>query len=491
MALIDNASAPAAESVGTGTETETGIGTARTTARTAADVSASPAAPTVAATAPTPRRRTRAAFTGIVAGNFMVLLDASILNVALPDVRADLHASAAALPWTVDAYTVVFAGLMLASGAVADRWGARRVYQSALALFGLISVFCAVAPNSGVLISGRALLGAAAAGMVPASLALLAGLYPDMKERAKAIGAWAGLSCIGLAVGPVLGGALVGLGGWRLVFLVNPPIALASWFLARGLSAQRPAQPRQFDLAGLVLFTIGLSALTYGLVDAGTEGWSRPAPAVALVVAALAFAAVAVVERRVAAPVLPPDLLRLGRIRANLVAAVAANYVFYGLLYTLTLWLENVRGLSPISTGLAFLPLMLPMCVLPFYTSRLAHRFGARPLILLALVADIAVGGVLATVGPHTSLAVVIGAQSLLAIGTTLAIPSITADMAVATPQRFAATGQGALNAARQAGSALGVAVLGTLAGVHSAGIALAVGALAALLLTALTRRSA
>ncbi|GAA1977125.1 MFS transporter [Catenulispora subtropica] len=437
------------------------------------------------------RRRTRAAFTGIVAGNFMVLLDASILNVALPDVRTDLHASAAALPWTVDAYTVVFAGLMLASGAVADRWGARRVYQTALALFGLISVFCASAPNAGVLIGGRALLGGAAAGMVPASLALLAGLYPDMKERAKAIGAWAGLSCIGLAVGPVLGGALVAAGGWRLVFLVNPPIALASWFLARGLSAHRPEKPRQFDLAGLALFTVGLSTLTYGLVDAGTEGWSRPAPAVALAAAAVAFGAVAVVERRVAAPVLPPDLLRLGRIRANLVAAVAANYVFYGLLYTLTLWLENVRGLSPITTGVAFLPLMLPMCVLPFFTSRLAHRFGARPLILLALVADIAVGAVLATVGPHTSLAVVIGAQLLLAVGTTLAIPSITADMAVATPQRFAATGQGALNAARQAGSALGVAVLGTLAGVHAAGIALAVGALAALALTGMTRRSA
>ncbi|MFL6114091.1 MAG: MFS transporter [Catenulispora sp.] len=448
-----------------------------------------------AATAPakedSARRRTRAAFAGIVAGNFMVLLDASILNVALPDVRTDLHASAAALPWTVDAYTVVFAGLMLASGAVADRWGARRVYQSALASFGLISVLCALAPNAGFLIGGRALLGAAAAGMVPASLALLAGLYPDMKERAKAIGAWAGLSCVGLAVGPVLGGALVALGGWRLVFVVNPPIALVTWFLARGLSAQRPSRPRRFDPAGLVLFTVGLSALTYGLVDAGTDGWSRPAPLMALAAAAAAFGAVAVVERRVAAPVLPPDLLRLGRIRANLVAAVAANYVFYGLLYTLTLWLENVRNLSPVATGVAFLPLMVPMCFLPFWTSRLAHRFGARPLIMLALVADIAVGAVLAAVGPHTSLAVVIGAQLLLAIGTTLAIPSITADMAVATPQRLAATGQGALNAARQTGSALGVAVLGTLAGVHAAGIALALGALAALALTALTRRSA
>ncbi|ACU76860.1 major facilitator superfamily MFS_1 [Catenulispora acidiphila DSM 44928] len=453
---------------------------------------------TAGSTPPTPGKpqrsaafRTRAAFAGIVAGNFMVLLDATILNVALPDMKAHLHASAAALPWTVDAYTVVFAGLMLASGAVADRFGARRVYQSAVALFGLLSLLCALAPNVGGLIAGRALLGAAAAGMVPASLSLLAGLYPDAKDRMKAVGAWAALSGIGLAVGPVLGGALVAAGGWRLVFVVNPPLALVSWFLVRGLSSQASGHRKKFDIPGLVLFTVALCALTYGLVDAGTEGWSTPSALVALAVAVLAAVAVAFVERRAETPVLPPELLRLGRVRTNLVTAVAANYIFYGLLYSVTLWFEETRHMSAAMTGVAFLPMMVPLCFLPFFTSRLAHRFGARPMVMVAMVVNVGVGAVLFTVGAHTSLAVVTVAQVLMAIATTLTIPSITADMAVATPRPLAATGQGALNAARQTGSALGVAILGTMSGMHAAGIAMAAGALLTLVLAGLTRRSA
>jgi DHA2 family methylenomycin A resistance protein-like MFS transporter len=323
---------------------------------------------------------------------------------------------------------------------------------------------------------------------VPASLALLAGLYPDPKARSKAIGAWAGLSCLGLAAGPVLGGALVGVGGWRLVFLVNPPIALAAWVVARRLSGHRNADRKAFDFPGLALSTIGLGALAYGLVAAGTTDWTRLAPGLALALAAAVFGALAVVERRAAAPVLPPALLGLGRIRANLIAAVAANFVFYGLLFALTQWLQTERGLSPVLTGVAFLPMMLPMCFLPFLTGRLVHRFGARPLVLLALTLDIAVGGLLALVGPHSPLALVIGAQLVLAVGTTLAIPSITADMAVATPQQYAATGQGALNAARQAGSTLGVALLGTQTTVHSTGVVTGLGAAVALGMVALTR---
>lgn len=432
----------------------------------------------------------RTAFVGLTVGNFLVLLDASILNVALPDVRLRLHASAAALPWTVDAYTVVFAGLMLASGAVADRWGARRVYRTALAAFAFFSVLCASAPNAGTLIGARALLGGAAAGLVPASIALLAGLYADPRARSKAIGAWAGLCCLGLVAGPVLGGALVALGGWRLVFLVNPPIALAAWGVARGLDGSAAAhRERGFDGAGLVLSTAGLGALTYGLVAAGTSGWTRAEPLASLGIAAVCFLALALAERRAAEPVLPPELLRLGRVRGDLIAAVAANFVFYGLLFSLTLWLENERGLSPVMTGVAFLPMMLPMCVLPLLTGRLVHRFGARPLILVSLAADIAVGGILALVGPHSPLAVVIAAQVVMAVGTTLAIPGITADMAVATPRRFAATGQGALNAARQAGSALGVALLGTLGTVHATGLVMGAGAAVALVLVAVATR--
>ncbi|MBT2405526.1 MULTISPECIES: MFS transporter [unclassified Streptomyces] len=429
-------------------------------------------------------------FIGIAVGNFLVLLDASILNVALPDLRDDLHAPASALPWTVDAYTVVFAGLMLAAGSIADRWGPRRVYRVALVSFGVISLLCAAAGSAGPLIAGRALLGVAAAGLVPASLALLAGLYPDPAKRSRAVGAWAAISALGLVSGPVLGGVLVAAGGWQLVFLVNPPIALITFVLARKLSADKPTAHRPVDYPGLLLSIIGLGALTFGLVDGGTDGWAHPVPVAAIVIAVLAFGALAYVERRAPDPALPPALLSLSRVRADLVAGSAASFAFYGLLFAMTQWMVEQRGMSPLETGLAFLPMTLPLAVLPFFTGRLVAKIGTRPLILFGLAGGALSGAILSFSGTDTPLALLIAAQLALALCATTAIPASTADMATAAPQRLAATAQGALNAARQAGSALGVAVLGTLASMHQIGLAVVVLGLGSLLVVGLLGRA-
>jgi DHA2 family methylenomycin A resistance protein-like MFS transporter len=178
-------------------------------------------------------------FAGIVAGNFLVLMDASILNVAIPDIRTDLNAPAASLPWVVDAYTVVSAGLLLAAGSIADRLGPRRVYRLALMGFAVIGALCALAPSIGWLVTGRALLGVAAAGLIPTSLALLAAMYPDQARRSRAIGLWAALVSIGLVVGPLIGAALLAVGDWPLIFLVNTPIALAAYLAARSLPSTR------------------------------------------------------------------------------------------------------------------------------------------------------------------------------------------------------------------------------------------------------------
>jgi MFS transporter, DHA2 family, methylenomycin A resistance protein len=262
----------------------------------------------------------------------------------------------------VDAYTVVFAGLLMASGSLADRWGARRVYRCALLAFAVISALCAAAPDIGALIAGRALLGVAAAGLVPASLALLAALYPDRARRSRAIGAWAAMSSVGLVAGPVLGGALVSLGGWRLVLLVNPPIALAALAGTRMLAPLQPGQRRPLDLAGLVLSVLALACLTFGLIDGGTAGWARPAPEAAIAAALAAVGLLAIAERRAAAPVLPPSLLRLGRVSSDLITGAVASLVFYGILFAVNLWLQAERGLTPLQTGLFFLPMTLPMC---------------------------------------------------------------------------------------------------------------------------------
>ena len=431
----------------------------------------------------------RARFLGIVVGNFMVLLDVSILNVALPDMRHDLHASAAALPWAVDAYTVVFAGLLMASGALADRWGPRRVYRASLTGFAVISALCAAAPNVGALIAGRALLGVAAAGLVPSSLALLAALYPDPARRSRAVGAWAAVSSAGLVAGPVLGGALVAAGGWRLVLLVNPPIALAALAGTRALSAHRPASNPPIDALGLGLSVIGLGSLVFGLIDGGTSGWSRPAPLAAVAVAVAAIGLLTVSERRSSSPILPPSLLKRGRVSADLVAGGVASLVFYGVLFALTLWLQTERALTPLQTGLFFLPMTLPMCIMPLYAGRFVVRFGARPVILAGLGADVLSGILMAFAGRHASLGWIVAAEVALVLGSTLAIPGATADMSTAAPKHLAATGQGTLNAARQAGAALGVAILGTMASLRAGGLVLAGGALLAVIVVAITHR--
>ncbi|MYT32525.1 MULTISPECIES: MFS transporter [unclassified Streptomyces] len=444
-------------------------------------------APAAGATSPAPAR-SRLAFAGIAAGNLLVLLDTTILNVALPDLRRSLHPAAAALPWAVDAYTVVFAGLLLAAGVFADRWGARRMYTWSLAGFAVLSVLCAAAPAAGPLIAGRALLGAAGAGLVPASLALLIALYPDPARRTRAIGAWAALSGLGAAAGPVLGGALVELGGWRLVFLVNPPIALAALLLARRLPAP-PARatggtPRALDRAGLLLSTGALGALTFGLVEAGIEGWSAPSAWAPVAAAVLALAALAAVERRAAAPVLAPALLALPRVRAALLAAAVSCFAYFGGMYLLALWLQRTYALAPLDAGLASLPLTFPVCVMPFFTGRLVARHGARPVLLAGMTATALAGALLLLAGGRPPLPLLLAAELALAAAGTLSIPGAAAAVAVAAPPELTATAQGALNGIRQAGAALGVAVLGTLGGLpHAGGVLLVAGLAAAALI--------
>ncbi|MFF4574366.1 MFS transporter [Streptomyces sp. NPDC001410] len=448
--------------------------------------------PEVAAPAPEPSAApSKLTFAGIATGNLLVLLDTSILNVAVPDVQKSLRPAAAALPWAVDAYTVVFAGLLLAGGVIADRWGARRVYASALGLFAVVSVACALAPDVGSLIAGRALLGAAGAGLVPASLALLIHLNPDPARRTRAIGSWAALSGLGAAAGPVLGGALVELGGWRLVFLVNPPIALAALLLAGRLPVPPVRATRALDRPGLALSTAGLGLLTFGLVEAGIEGWGAPLALVPVAAALVCFAAVAVVERRVASPVLPPALLALPKVRAAMVAAAVSCFAYFGGMYMFAVWLQHTYDLTPLKAGLASLPIAFPVCVMPFFTGRLVARYGPRPVLLTGMSASVVAGVLLAFCGGHhPSLPLIVAAELALAATGTLSIPGAAAAMAVSAPPEYSATSQGALNGIRQAGSALGVAVLGTLGALTTSGyVLIGIGLSAVLLVAGATAR--
>lgn len=430
----------------------------------------------------TPGKISGLAFAGIATGNLLVLLDTSILNVAVPDIQTSLRPAAAALPWAVDSYTVVFAGLLLAGGVIADRWGAHRVYTVALGLFAALSVACALAPGPGTLIAGRALLGAAGAGLVPASVALLIHLNPDPARRTRAIGAWTALSGLGAAAGPVLGGALVELGGWRLVFLVNPPLAVAALLLARRLPAPPARGVRALDRPGLVLSTAGLGLLTFGLVEAGIQGWGAPPALVPLAAALGCFAALVAVERRAAAPVLPPALLALPKVRTAMVAAAVSCFAYFGGLYQLAVWLQHTYRLTPFDAGLAALPMVFPVCVMPFFTGRLVARHGPRPVLLAGMSATVLAGALLACA---STLPLIVAAEAALAAAGTLSIPGAAAAVAVAAPAEYAATSQGALNGIRQAGSALGVAVLGTVGSLAASGYVLLVAGACAVVLLA------
>ncbi|MGN2638691.1 MFS transporter [Nocardia takedensis] len=422
---------------------------------------------------------------GLVGGNFLIVLDVSILNVALVDIRDDLHASTAVMPWVVDAYTVVFAGMLLVAGSVADRFGPRRVYLASMVLFAGFSVVCAFAPSAQVLVGGRALQGVAAAGLGPASLALLAAHFPDPAERSRVIGVWAAMSSVGFALGPVVGGSLVEVSGWRLIFLINPLVVAAVVLLGVGLDGARPDTYRQFDLAGLLLSVCCLGSVTFAIIHAGSFGWRSAESVWSFGVGIVSLALLLVVERRSACPALPAELVTSPGIAADMAAVVAAAFAFYGSLFGLTIWMVEKQGMSPLHTGVAFLPMTLPMCVLPFITGRLVTRYGTRRVILAGLVVSLfgAVGLVFAEPNPSYGIAVALG--TLLAIGATLTIPATTTDISIVSAKAIAATAQGAQGAARKTGVVLGIAAMASASSLRGVG-SLAVTVLAAGIATVL-----
>lgn len=373
---------------------------------------------------------------------FLVILDTTVLTIALPDLRASLGGSLAGQQWAVNAYTVAFAASLLVGGAVADRYGAARVFRAGVAAFGALSLLSAAAPDLGVLIVLRALLGVAAALCTGGSLGLLAEMFPSPAARARATGVWAAITGSALAAGPLLGGLLVDLYGWRAVFLLNLPVAVVSLLVMRRVISPQGTRRIDWTVQALACALLGLVA--EALID------SSP---LAGALAAAALVALVLVERRSHAPALPGGLL--AATWPELLAGTVANFAFSGALFVLTLLLQDTRHLSPMAAGLAFLPLTLPMTVNPLLTGRLVARFGPRPPILggLALLAA-GLAGVAFTDALAPWLVV-------MGFGLSFVFPALMAGMVNAAPTGTAGAAGGVLNASRQVGATLGVAVLG------------------------------
>ena len=443
-------------------------------------------------------------------GYFLVMLDVTVVNVAIPTIRTSLGTGATALQWIADGYSTVFAGLLLLGGSLADRLGHRRMFVTGLGVFTVASLACAVAGSAATLIAGRLAQGGGAALLVPASLGLLQATYPDRAVRARAVAVWGAVASVAFGGGPVVGGLLISMGGWRSVFWLNVPIAAAAVALTlRHLPASaRPAQRRKIDLLGQVLGIVGLVSLAGGLNEAGSRGWTSPLVLSAFGLGGAALVAFAVVERSLEAraaaggrrsPLLPPSLFGSRAFTATAAVGLLISLGYYGMLFLSTLYFQQQRGFSASATGLA----LLPSVCMGLLAAPLFSRISARTGPYLPMAAGLVLGtlGFLGWLlaGPHTPYPVLLYALIATGLGQTMTALAATAAIIDAAPASGAGIAAAVFNLARQTGSAVGVALFGTFATTAngfstalrlSAGIAAAAFATGALLTLIAGRRA-
>ncbi|MFD5422073.1 DHA2 family efflux MFS transporter permease subunit [Streptomyces sp. NPDC127069] len=395
-------------------------------------------------------------------GQFMVLLDNTIVGAALPDMQGRLHTQLTGLQWIVDAYVLLVAMLLLSGGVFADRFGRKRVYLTGVAVFTAASVLCSLAPSLGWLVTGRGLQGIGAAALSPASLALLAAAYPVPRERVKAIGLWAGLSGIGLAAGPVAGGALTDAFGWPAIFLVNLPIGVVLLLAGlRSLEETRNPGAPAIDVPGTVLSVLGVGTMTYGLIEGGARGWTSPPILGSFTAAVILLAAFVAVEARRSAPMLPLRLFRQRLFTVSNTAMVVVGFALMGSSFFFSQFFVYVQGSSVLGAGLRTLPLSLAMVVVSPYAGRLAARYGYRVVVTTGLA--LAGLGLLALGMVHadTGYGDVWWRLATVGTGFALTMSPLTGAAIQAVSAQEGGLASGISSTTRQIGAVLGVAVLG------------------------------
>ena len=394
-------------------------------------------------------------------GFFVVTLDAVIVNVALPDIRQDLAGGMSGLQWVVDGYTLMFAALLLSAGSLSDRAGARRAFGAGMAVFVLASAACGLAPTLAALVAARFAQGTAAAAMMPSSMALITHAYPDPVKRARAVALWSVGGVAASTSGPVLGG-LLSLVSWRLIFFVNVPAGAAALvLLARAVRA--PRHPAPFDWAGQAAAVAAMGGLTYGAIEAGADGITAAPVLAAFAVAVAALAVFTVRQARGAHPLLPLSLFRSRTVTVAVAAGFAFMTGYYGLPFVMSLYLQELRGLSALGTGLVFLPMMLAGGALTPFVARLGERVGSRILITSGLLAMTAGLTVIAQLPAPVPVPVLSALMILVGLGGPLVMPPLMALLLEAVPARRAGVASGVFNTSRQVGGALAVAVFGAL----------------------------
>jgi EmrB/QacA subfamily drug resistance transporter len=393
---------------------------------------------------------------------FVVVLDASIVNVALPTIGRALHFSDSNLPWVVNAYVLTFGGFLLLGGRVSDLIGRRRVFMGGLVLFAFASLLGGLAATSAELIAARAVQGIGAAMLSPAALSIVTTTFEDGAERNKALGVWGAVAGSGGAAGVLLGGALTQGPGWQWVLWVNVPIGLLAAAIAPTLIAESRAQvSRHFDFAGAISVTAGLSLLVYAVVEAGTAGWGSAQTIALLAGAGALLAAFALIERRSAAPLMPFSIFRVRTVTGANVVGLLTGASLFSMFFFISLYMQQVLGYDAIKAGLSYLPLAISIIVSAGVASQLVTRVGFKPVLAIGMA--LIAGGLLwfSRISVHGSfVADILGPSLLAAVGLGFAFVPVTIAAVSGVRDRDQGLASGMINTSQQVGGALGLAIL-------------------------------
>jgi EmrB/QacA subfamily drug resistance transporter len=397
-------------------------------------------------------------------GLFMIMLDNTVVNVALPSIGRDLHISLAELEWIVTAYALVFAALLITGGKLADMFGRRKIFVVGLAIFSLSSLACGLAPSAGFLIGARAAQGIGAALMNPATLSIITATFPP-KQRGQAIGIWAGVSALALAIGPLIGGLIVDNINWHWIFYVNIPVGVVGILVSRLVIAESrdTSHEQSIDLPGLLTSGLALLSLSYALIEGNRHGWGSPEIIGLFAGAAVLLGVFIRLELRQRLPMLDLGLFRIGSFAgANLVAMLVSLGMF-GVFFFISLYVQNVLGYSPTKAGAIFLPMTVLIIVVAPIAGKLSDRVGSRWL----MGAGMSILGVslllYQRIGVHSSFVSLLPQLLLGGVGMALTMSPMTSAAMASVPVDKAGVGSGVLNSFRQMGGSLGIALMGAI----------------------------
>ena len=400
----------------------------------------------------------------------IVGLDNTIVNVALPSIRLELNATMSGLQWTVDAYTLVLASLLMLSGSTGDRIGRRRTFQTGLVLFTLGSLLCSLAPSLGWLVVFRIIQAVGGSMLNPVAMSIITNTFRDPKDRARAIGVWGGVVGISMSLGPIVGGALVGSVGWRSIFWINIPIGVLALVLtALFVPESRAPRPRRLDPVGQLLGMVALATLTYGIIEGPNAGWWSARIIGLFTVFVITLAALLWYEPRRTDPLLDLRFFRSAPFSGATVIAICAFAALAGFLFLNTLYLQDVRGLSALTAGLCTVPMAAMTLIFAPWSGRIVADRGPRLPLLIAGGAMVASALLLSGLANDTPFAVLIPAYLLFGLGFGMVNAPITSTAVSGMPRDQAGVAAGVASTSRQIGQTLGVAVVGisATAGVH------------------------